>query len=166
MGKKLFGMILIDGHNLLWAVQGMADSPKGISDVGLCRFVGRYLKLIKECGEVIFDGPGPRDKSDFDNIEGIEVLFAGLGRDADTMIEAKIAANTAPRNLVIVSSDNRLRRAARARRAESVKSEDFWERVVRELERGRRATEEPHGKRLGLSEGETDQWLDFFGMEP
>jgi hypothetical protein len=159
-------MILIDGHNLLWAVQGMADSPKGISDVGLCRFVGRYLLRIKEVGELIFDGPGPRDKTDFDNLEGIEVLFAGLGRDADTMIEAKIAANTGPRNLVIVSSDNRLRRAARARRAESVKSEDFWERVVRELERGSRWANEPDGKRLGLSDGETEQWLDFFGMEP
>lgn len=159
-------MILIDGHNLLWAVQGMADSPEGISDVGLCGFVGRYLMRMKESGELIFDGPGPRDKSEFDNIDGLEVLFAGLGRDADTMIEAKIAANTAPRSLVVVSSDNRLRKAARGRRAESLKSEDFWLRVVKDLERGRRRGNEPQGKRLGLSDGETERWLDFFGMEP
>jgi hypothetical protein len=160
-------MVIIDGHNLLWAVQGMADGPdEGISDVGLCRAVGLYLRRVKESGELIFDGPGPRDKSDFDNIVGIEVLFAGLGSDADTIIEGKIAANTAPRGLTVVSSDNRLRKAARARRANSVKSEDFWDRLVGELERRRRGAEEPNGKKHGLSEGETDQWLDFFGMEP
>lgn len=159
-------MVIIDGHNLLWAVQGMVDAPEGMSDVGLCRLVGAYLKRVKDSGEVIFDGPGPRDKSDFDNIDGIEVLFAGLGRDADSMIEGKIAANTAPRSLVVVSSDNRLRKAARGRKANSVKSEDFWERLVRELERRRRVADEPGGKRHGLSEGETEQWLDFFGMEP
>lgn len=157
-------MVIIDGHNLLWAVQGMADGPEKISDVGLCRMVGLYLRRVKDLGELIYDGPGPRDKSDFDNIAGIEVLFAGLGSDADTVIEGKIAANTAPRNLTVVSSDNRLRKAARARRANSVKSEDFWERLVRELERRRRVADEPHGKRHGLTEGETEQWLDFFDI--
>jgi len=159
-------MVLVDGHNLLWAVQGMAERPAGISDVGLCRLVGQYLKRVKESGEIVFDGPGPRDKTDFDDIDGIEALFAGLGRDADSIIEEKIAANTGPRNLIVVSSDNRLRQAARARKAESVKSEDFWLRLVKELERPRRAAEEPSGKTHGLSEGETDQWLDVFGIEP
>jgi predicted RNA-binding protein with PIN domain len=123
------------------------------------------MMRMKESAELVFDGPGPRDKTDFDNIDGVEVLFAGLGRDADTMIEEKIAANTGPRNLIVVSSDNRLRQAARARKAESVKSEDFWVRLVKDLERPRRAAEEPNGKMRGLSEGETDQWLDFFGLE-
>lgn len=159
-------MFLIDGHNLLWAVQGMAEAPAGISDVGLCQHVGRYLRRVKECGELVFDGPGPRDKTDFDNIDGVEVLFAGLGRDADSLIEEKIAVNTGPRELTVVSSDNRLRDAARARKAEAVKSEDFWQRLVSELERPRRATDEPKGKAHGLSEGETEQWLDFFGLEP
>lgn len=143
----------------------MADGPEEISDVGLCRVVGLYLRRVKESGELIFDGPGPRDKSDFDNIDGIEVLFAGLGSDADTVIEGKIAANTAPRSLTVVSSDNRLRKAARARRANSVKSEDFWDRLVRGLERPRRGVEEPSGKRHGLNEGETEQWLDFFDIQ-
>jgi len=157
-------MVIVDGHNLLWAVQGMAHGPEEISDVGLCRAVGRYLKQIKESGELIFDGIGPRDKTDFDNIDGVEVLFAGLGTDTDTVMEAKIAANTAPRNLTVVSSDNRLRKAARVRRAISVKSEDFWSELVRELSR-KRVVDEPSGKRDGLSDAETDQWLDFFGME-
>ena len=157
-------MVIIDGHNLLWAVQGMAEGPEAISDVGLCRVVGRYLKQIRQTGELIFDGTGPRDKSDFDNIDGVEILFAGLRSDADTVIEGRITANTAPRGLTVVSSDNRLRKAARVRKANSVKSEDFWSKLVRE--RGKKnVADEPTGKRHGLSDGETDQWLDFFGIE-
>lgn len=142
----------------------MAEGPDAISDVGLSRVVGRYLKQIGDGGELIFDGTGPRDKSDFDNIDGIEVLFAGLGTDADTIIEGKIAANSAPRRLTIVSSDNRLRKAARARRANAVKSDEFWSELQRELRRNRPA-DEPSGKVRGLSDGETEQWLQFFGLE-
>jgi len=143
----------------------VAEGPEEISDVRLCWVVGRYLKRIGETGEIVFDGTGPRDKSDFDNIDGVEVLFAGLGADADTVIEDKIKANTAPRRLTVVSSDRRLRRAARARRANAVKSEVFWSELQRVLRSKRRGANEPAGKEYGLSEGETEQWLEFFGLE-
>ncbi|MBN2269948.1 MAG: NYN domain-containing protein [Sedimentisphaerales bacterium] len=157
-------MFVIDGHNLLWAVQGMASGPEEISDVGLCRAVGRYLKQRREAGEVVFDGTGPRDKSEFDKIDGVEVLFAGFGTDTDTIIEGKISANNAPKSLTVVSSDNRLRKAARARKANSLKSEEFWSELMKELGR-KRVVDEPTGKRGGLSDAETEQWLDFFGIE-
>ena len=142
----------------------MGDGPQAISDVELCRAVGWYLKKINQGGEIIFDGAGPRDKSEFDKVDGVEVLFAGLGCDTDTIIEDKIEANTGPRQLTVVSSDNRLRKAARARRAISVKSEEFWLGLVKELGR-KRQVDEPDGKLDGLSDGETDQWLDFFGLD-
>ena len=142
----------------------MGEGSKLLTDVELCRAVGRYLKKISQSGEIVFDGTGPRDKSEFDKIDGVEVLFGGLGIDADTIIEGKIKANTAPRQLTVVSSDNRLRRAARARRAISVKSEDFWSGLVKELGRKERV-DEPGGKVNGLSDGETDQWLDYFGID-
>lgn len=142
----------------------MPQGPEAITDVRLCRLVGRYLKRIREVGEIVLDGTGPRDKTEFDNIDGVEVLFAGIGTDADSVIERKIAANTAPRLLTVVSSDNRLRKAARGRKANSVKSEDFWAQLHKELGKNKVANE-PGSKLHGLSEGETDQWLDFFGIE-
>jgi predicted RNA-binding protein with PIN domain len=175
-------MIIIDGCNLLWSIQetghripdsnvrgrvSLSDADEEsepISEVQLCRMIGGYLKLIGESGEIIFDGAGPRDKSAFDNITNAEVLFAGPGRDADTVIEGKIQANTAPRRLVIVSSDRRLRRAARVRGAAAVKSQDFWERLQKELSR-KKTTKEPRGKRHRLTESETKQWLEFFGLD-
>ena len=156
--------IIIDGYNLLWSVQEAGDGPEPISDVQLCHIIGRFLKASGENGEIIFDGTGPPDKSGFDNISNLEVFFSGLSTDADTVIENKIRANTAPKRLTVVSSDRRLRDAARARKAISIKSQDFWNNVQKQLSR-KRTSKEPAAKQLGLSKGETEQWLKFFDLE-
>ncbi|HCO94145.1 MAG TPA: hypothetical protein DIU00_09370 [Phycisphaerales bacterium] len=156
-------MFIIDGHNLLHTILKLEEDSGAASDIGLCRILGRYLKLTGEKGEIIFDGTGPRDKGGFDNIINLEVFFAGLGTDADTVIEDKISASTAPKRLTIVSSDRRLRSAARTRKATSMKSDVFWNDVQKQLSR-KRPAKEPQAKRRGLSEGETDQWLEFFGF--
>jgi predicted RNA-binding protein with PIN domain len=157
-------MFIIDGNNLLHSIHKEGAGSGPISDVGLCRIIGMYLKLTGQKGAIIFDGTGPRDKGGFDNISNLEVFFVGLGTDADTVIENKIGANTAPRRLTIVSSDRRLRKAARARKAISVKSEVFWNSVQKQLSR-KKTTKEPAAKRRGLSDGETKQWLEYFGLE-
>ncbi|MHC4113348.1 MAG: NYN domain-containing protein [Planctomycetota bacterium] len=157
-------MIIIDGHNLLHSIVNISEEAESINDVQLCWIVSRYLRAIRKQGEIIFDGTGPRDKSQFDNIANLEVCFAGLAKDADTVIENKIKANTAPKRLSIVSSDRRLRDAARARKATAVKSEIFWENLQKQLKR-KKPVKEPEAKRIGLSESETKQWLELFGIE-
>ena len=157
-------MFIIDGHNLLYSIREVDEGSESISDVQLCRIVGRYLKLAGEKGEIIFDGTGPRDKSGFEDISNLEVFFAGLGTDTDTVIEDKIRANTAPKRLTIVSSDRRLRKAAQARKATAVKSELFWSNLQKQLSR-KKGIREPAAKRQGLTDGETKQWLKFFGLE-
>jgi predicted RNA-binding protein with PIN domain len=157
-------MIIIDGHNLLHSIVNISEEAESINDVQLCWIVSRYLRAIRKQGEIIFDGTGPRDKSQFDNIAYLEVLFAGLGSDADSVIENKIKANTAPKRLSIVSSDRRLRDAARARKATAVKSEVFWINLQKQLKR-KKPIKEPEAKRVGLSESETKQWLELFGIE-
>jgi len=156
--------IIIDGHNLLHAIYKVHEGSGSISDIQLCRIIGRYLKLTGETGEIIFDGTGPRDKSGFDNISNLEVSFAGQGRDADIIIEDKIKTSTAPRRLTIVSSDQRLRKAGRVRKTTVIKSEVFWNLVQKQLSR-KKAAREPAEKHLGLTESETKQWLEFFGIE-
>ena len=156
--------IIIDGYNLLRAIQMANEDPESINDVQLCRLLSSYFKLIGEEGEIIFDGTGPRDKQKFEDMGNLEVIFAGPGSDADTIIEDKISASTAPKRLTVVSSDRRLRRAARTRRATAVKSLDFWDDVHKQLSR-KRPPKEPPGKRQGISEGETDQWLKLFKLD-
>ncbi|NIP27305.1 MAG: NYN domain-containing protein [Phycisphaerae bacterium] len=157
-------MIIIDGHNLLHSIVKLHEDPEPISDVQLCWILSRYMKAIGENGEIVFDGTGPRDKSQFDNIANLEVFFAGLGKDADSIIENKIRANTAPKRLSVVSSDRRLRKTAQARRATAVKSEIFWVNLQKQLKK-KKPVKEPKAKRVGLSESETKQWLEIFGIE-
>lgn len=157
-------MIIIDGYNLLHSIQKTREEFESISDVQLCRVISRYLKLIGQKGEIIFDGIGPPDKSGFDNISNLEVIFSGRATDADTVIEHKIRANTAPKRLTIVSSDRRLRKAAQARKATAAKSEAFWADLGKQLSR-KRPAKEPKEKQQGLDESETRLWMRFFGLE-
>ena len=122
-----------------------------------------FMKSTGQSGEIIFDGAGPRDTSLYDNIENMEVSFAGIGNDADSVIEEKISVSTSPKRLMIISSDRRLRKAARTRKAASIKSEDFWINVTKQLSK-KKPVKEPKEKRSGLSESETEQWLDIFGF--
>jgi len=155
-------MFIIDGNNLLHTIHKV-EEISSFSDIELCRNLSAFLKRTGQSGEIIFDGAGPRDTSPYDNIENLEVSFAGIGQDADSVIEEKIAVSTSPKRLNIISSDRRLRKAARTRKAASVKSEDFWINVTKQLNK-KRPVKEPKEKRSGLSESETEQWLDIFGI--
>jgi predicted RNA-binding protein with PIN domain len=155
-------MFIIDGHNLLWFIRSAEEAPS-ITDAALCRILDRYFGLVGERAEIIFDGIGPPNKTEFDNIRNLEVTFSGRKSDCDTVIEQRILASTAPRRLTIVSSDRRLRDAAAARKATSVKSEDFWGDVEKQLAKQRKS-KEPPGKRGGLTESETELWLKAFGL--
>jgi predicted RNA-binding protein with PIN domain len=141
---------IIDGTNLLRAVENIDTDV--ITDIAMCNTIARYLLLIAQKGELVFDGTGPPDEARLDNNSNLEVSFAGLAVEADDVIEDKINASTAPRTLTVVSSDRRLRNAAKARRAVSIKCE-------------KEASSEPQAKRSGLTQGETDQWLKFFQID-
>lgn len=154
---------IIDGHNLLWAVQGIEDDPS-ITDIGLCRVLDRYFGLVGDNAEIIFDGTGPLNKSEFAAIRNLLVSFSGRASDCDTVIEQRILDSTAPRHLSVVSTDRRLRDAADVRKAMSVKVEDFWDEVKKKLSR-QKPGKEPPGKRHGLTESETELWMKIFHLE-
>ena len=156
--------LIIDGHNLLHSIKKITEGSESISEVRLCRIISEYLRLTGERGEIVFDGTGPRDKSGFDNINNLEVFFAGLSSDADAVIESKIKASSAPKRLTIVSADRRLRGAARGRKATVVKSQVFWDKLCRRLSR-KKTAKEPPAKRLGITESETEQWMKLFELE-
>jgi len=154
---------IIDGHNLLWAIQNNDERFEPQDEVQMCWTIGRYLSRIGEQGELVFDGVGPADKGCFDNIPGLAVSFAGRSSDADGIIEEKIKAYSSSHLLTVVSSDRRLRRAASCRKAAAIRADAFWEKVLAQVNK-KRPAREPTAKRHGLSESETDVWLDAFGL--
>jgi len=157
--------VIIDGYNLLGAIHKAGDDFEDINDVQMCKMIVAYLRRTSQIGQIVFDGIGPPDKTPFDSMAPLEVVFSGRVKDADTVIENKIAANTAPRSLIVVSSDRRIRAAARKRKATSAKSDIFWYEVIKSLSKKDRPSPEPIEKRIGLSETETNLWLKAFGLD-
>jgi predicted RNA-binding protein with PIN domain len=156
---------LIDGHNLLWAINKCDELFAPTDDVGLCRSVDTYCTRIGEFGEVIFDGTGPWSKQPYSGFRQVRVVFAGADIEADAVIEDTIRRSKNPRKLIIVSNDRRVRRAALKRKAVALASEDFWSKLMHCITR-KRPQPEPTGKRHGLNATDTSKWLREFDLEP
>jgi predicted RNA-binding protein with PIN domain len=157
-------VLIIDGYNLLRAVQNLTEQSFNITDIQLCQIVGEYLYRIKKKGSVVFDGVGPRDKSGFNNLFNLQVVFSGTSHEADDVIEKLILENTAPKSLSVISSDRRIKTAANKRKADAVDCVDFWTEVIKQLERKKKRPAEPQAKFVGISEAETEYWLREFGF--
>ncbi len=154
---------LIDGYNLLRSVQRL-DGFADLTDAQLCRCVADFLRRVRDRGAIIFDGIGPPDKRELMGVKGVEVRFSGGRSDADSVIEQRIADNTAPKRLIVVSSDRRLRTAAARRKAKSVPVDVFWAGLCKALADGAKTVAEPREKQKGITELETDTWMEYFKL--
>lgn len=156
---------IIDGYNLLRAVQKHEEFA-ALTDVQLCQIVSDFLRCVRDRGQIVFDGLGPPDKRELGGIRGVEVYFSGEHAEADGVIEQKILDNSAPKSLVVVSSDNRIRKAAAKRKATAVRAEPFWIYLCEQLEKqANRPAPEPFEKRHGITDRETDLWMDEFDID-
>ncbi len=130
---------LIDGYNLLYASGIVAAGP------GEGSFRRSRLELLDFVADVLGEPDAARTTVVFDASQappglpkegrhrGIRVLFARDHADADELVGKLIAKATAPRRLTVVSSDHRLHRAARRRRATPVDSDQWFAEAERRL---------------------------------
>lgn len=167
--------LLIDGYNLLHAA-GMARANYGPGDLQRCRTrLVRYLLHKLTPAEiaratVVFDARDPPvGVPSRLTVAGLKIAFANPGGDADALIQELLAEHSAPKRVLLVSSDHQLQRAARRARSEFVDSEDFFSLLER---RRRKRPEEideggrPDPKFEGLSAAETAHWESLFGPIP
>jgi predicted RNA-binding protein with PIN domain len=127
--------LLIDGYNLLHA-SGVFPAESAMptlenARLALLDFLAESLPAKQiERTTVAFDAlsapPGlPWEMTH----RGLAVRFARRGGSADELLEELIAAEPDPRNLLVVSSDHRVQRAARQRGASFADSE-HWHRQL------------------------------------
>lgn len=131
----------------------------------LCHILEEYLLIKKTHGILFYDGTGPFDKRSFCNFSRLDVEFAGDYFEADDLIEAEISADSAPKSLIVVSSDRKICRAARKRHAKSVDSIDFWLDVLKEIDRPKPKIKEPAAKRKGITPSEVSYWMKLFDIK-
>ena len=166
--------LMIDGYNLLHH-SGLL--PKRLGPGGLERarraLLGRLAGQLtpEEAADttIVFDAKEtPRDHEHDLQIQGIRVLYAVGYEDADELLEELIRRAPTPRKLLVVSSDLRVQRAAKRRRAHWEASDSWWESLN---QRSRTPASPPPRENSEKPDSLTDEvdvdyWLRNFGFEP
>jgi len=128
--------IIIDGYNLLGTCGFLG--PRGAAGM-LERARNRLLGFLAqvflpaERGDVtvVFDSAVRLpDTPDYLLHNGIHVHFASGHRDADEMIIDMLLRHSAPKSLLIVSSDHQIQQAAQRRRARFVDSDKWYDQTA------------------------------------
>jgi len=162
--------ILIDGYNLLYAAQivGPGAGPGSFhrARLALLAFVAEMVQPDElPHTTVVFDAanapPGlPRTV----RYHGVTAHFASDHDSADALLEELIEQQTAPRRLTVVSSDHRVQRAARRRRASFIDSDQWYAQVIdRRRQRDTAADAQEVKPRAPLTPAAVRHWLDAFG---
>lgn len=123
--KKIF----IDGHNLIPKVPGIRLSDPDDENKLILK-IGEYCRLSRTRADLFFDGApagsGPRSRHGLVNVHHVKV---GTTAD-DAIIHLLRREGANARNILVVSSDNRVKSEARALHAEVVNSEQFAQTML------------------------------------
>jgi len=164
--------LIIDGYNLLNAVgivgRGAGTGGLERSRLALLNFLAEWLPAEEvPHTTVVFDAhDAPAGLPRSVEHRGLVVCFAARYEDADSLIEELIRRHSAPRRLTVVSSDHRVQRAARRRRAHAIDSDAWYAEVVRrKQQREQSAPEGPERPYVPLLQEDVDYWLRQFGGE-
>ena len=161
--------LIIDGYNLLHA-SGVFPKDEGPATFERARYAlldfltGVLSAAQREQTTIVFDAaqapPGlPAEVKH----EGITVRYARGYADADTLIEEMIEKHASPRTLTVVSSDHRIQRAARRRRANPVDSEIWRDQVWRQAEESGAGEPVLTKPGSGLEKTDIAHWMTEFG---
>ncbi|MEO0513556.1 MAG: NYN domain-containing protein [Planctomycetota bacterium] len=172
-------MLLIDAYNVLHTVGVLPRDLAGLEVEDLAELIaaGRYRgrRVLLVC-----DGsPRPRglregftkrasDRWAIGGHQELQIVFTGPESDADTFIEKYIEAETAPKRLLVVSSDRRIQKAGRRRRCPTLDSVGFLRQIVFDAEASMASTElaQTGGLRgeVPLKQAAIGFWKQEFGL--
>lgn len=131
--------VVVDAWNVLH-VQGIL--PPGLAGIGLAG-LGRLMMATRwGRGHLTLACDGPIQPRPQGIPSAIHVIWSGT-QEADDIIEGLIDRTTAPRQMLIVSSDNRLKRAAKRRRCKQLGSAEFLRTILDDLAAGHSPNQSP-----------------------
>lgn len=161
--------LLIDTYNVLHLAAASPDALSGLDVAGLAELVAAHGMGSSREATLVCDGTkGPTDGESSRQIApGVMVRYAGSGADADTLLERLIEEDSAPRRLLVVSSDRRVQRAAQRRRARVESSEVFLRRLIERARRAGKASTgaNPLRAQVPLDVYSTAGWMRVFGYD-
>lgn len=160
--------LLIDGYNLLFAsgILRERSGPGGLERArrALVNFLAESLEAPQiSRTTVVFDaGNAPPEADHVRSVQGIRLLFARNHENADALIEELIEMESAPKQLTVISSDRRIQRAARKRRAKFVDSDRWYASILAARRERLLSTDSEAMDNQALSTESVQYWLDVF----
>lgn len=157
----LLRRLIIDSFNVLHVTGALDPERAGPDLAGLAELIAssRWGRIRST---LVCDGPGANVRMKQPGM--VEIVFAGPGRDADTLIETILARSSAPRSITVVSSDRRLQRSARRRRARWMASDDFLRRLNVDAGGTTRHGATPTRPGGPIGSDDVQRWIDRFGI--
>jgi predicted RNA-binding protein with PIN domain len=174
--------LLIDGYNVLFQSQ-LVGRGRGRQWLPAARdrlmqmLTSRLTPAELSTTQVVFDAPrvGQAPPA-VTQPSGLSICYAVDHHEADDLLEKIMREHPTPKQLTVVSSDQRIRRCARAQRATSIDSQTFLDHLERRPASPAPATNpsqtvlslvDPTQGDLAtdeslLSAGEVDYWLQQF----
>ena len=170
--------LLIDGYNLLYKTNMPGiRSGSGWLSAARQRLIGTLLEQLTKSWQsetiVVFDAKdAPLQAAAIQHYGGLEVRFARDHAEADDLLEELIERELSPEKLLVVSSDHRLHRAARRRKAMICDSDNWYDRLLEGDYRAETRTDADFLSETSIhdpydvSTSEIRKWLKLFGALP
>ncbi len=145
--------VIVDAWNVLHVTGVLPPGLAGLSLSGLGRLMQATRWQTAHCVLVCDGPPQPRPQG---LPRPIHLLWSGSKLEADDLVEDLIARAADPMRLVVVSSDRRLRKAAKRRRCKWLDSEAFLRTILEDVARGTAPADPPPPG--------SDDWTAEFGL--
>jgi predicted RNA-binding protein with PIN domain len=157
MGKNM-KVLVVDGHNLIPKIQGMALSDTE-DENKLVTLLSEYCRLKRVQMELFFDG-APAGQGRSKNAGLVRTHYVRTGRTADDAITSYLVSlkNNA-RNVTVVSSDRRVQSEAKSMGSNIINSDAFSIEIRKTMS----SSAVVESKRDSvLSPDEIDHWMNTF----
>lgn len=158
--------VIVDTMNALHMTGILPPEMAGMDVPGLVQHLsqGRWAhsQVVLVCDGCIPSGQRAIKRG------GISTVYAGVGREADDLIEELIERSHAPTGLLVISSDRRIIKSARRRRCHSMSSAAFLRSLIHDHERttSRGKPRQDRGRPQGkVSQKSVDEWRTRFGLD-
>jgi len=150
--------LLIDTWNVLHQTGVLPPDSAGIGTAGLCKMI-ENSRWGREKVSLICDGT-PSDE----HALGVryQLVFTGPIKTADAEIMERVANSSAPRSILVVTSDREIIKSIRKRGAQQIGSAVFLQSLV---EDSHLPTSKTIRRPSGLSPKLAQEWKEHFGID-
>jgi predicted RNA-binding protein with PIN domain len=152
---------IIDGNNVMGQTPGW-HRDKPAARRGLLLDLAGFAKSQKARVTVVFDGAPSDPFPEGSAFQGVKILYAEKGSDADTRIQKLVESSANARELTVVTSDRHLAFLVHARGAKVIRSGDFR----RKMRDARESASTPPEDGEKYETGDVPSWMRYFGALP